>query len=211
MAILGIVLILMVAIVALIASSHASGSENNDGQNSIVNVPTTFCKAPKPGQLPGLSREAFDYWTATNPPPTHSQIIMLGDGYGPEIHSLARSVKRYMRNDMSLRMAFDPHMVGQSITSSSSNIITDSAAGATAYSAGQKTYNGAISVVPKVGFNRVCAGISENGKRCQDEGEADEQICCEVDPVAHAFEGCRCLVRMLARHAVAVVALLVLT
>lgn len=84
---------------------------------------------------------------------------MLGDGYGPEVHTMARSVKRYMKGDMSLKMALDPHMVGQSITSSSSNIITDSAAGATAYSAGHKTYNGAISVIPRLALLAACARV----------------------------------------------------
>jgi alkaline phosphatase len=47
----------------------------------------------------------------------------------------------------SKQLVLDQHLIGQSRTRSSSSLITDSAAGATAFSCAQKSYNGAISVL----------------------------------------------------------------
>jgi alkaline phosphatase len=45
-------------------------------------------------------------------------------------------------------LVLDGHIIGTSRTRSSSSLVTDSAAGATAFSCGFKSYNGAISVLP---------------------------------------------------------------
>lgn len=45
-------------------------------------------------------------------------------------------------------LILDNYLIGQSRTRSSSSLVTDSAAGATAFSCGRKSYNGAISVLP---------------------------------------------------------------
>ena len=66
-------------------------------------------------------------------------ILMIGDGMG-----LAQiSAASFLYGGLSLDQFID---MGLLKTSSADNYITDSAAGATAYSTGEKTYNGAIGV-----------------------------------------------------------------
>ena len=67
-------------------------------------------------------------------------ILMIGDGMGLSQISAAM----YQKNSP-LSMEEAQH-IGLIKTHSSSSIITDSAAGATAFSTGQKTYNGAINM-----------------------------------------------------------------
>ncbi|EGV63575.1 hypothetical protein CANTEDRAFT_114492 [Yamadazyma tenuis ATCC 10573] len=74
---------------------------------------------------------------------------MVTDGMGPASLSLARSFKQF-RDDLPINdiLALDRHLIGSSRTRSSSSLVTDSAAGATAFSCGLKSYNGAIGVDP---------------------------------------------------------------
>lgn len=76
-------------------------------------------------------------------------IFMVTDGMGPASLSLARSFKQF-RDDLPIDdiLAIDKHLIGSSRTRSSSSLITDSAAGATAFSCALKSYNGAIGVSP---------------------------------------------------------------
>ncbi len=67
-------------------------------------------------------------------------IIMIGDGMG-----LSQMSSAYFYGDREPNFSRLP-IVGLSRTSSSSDKITDSAAGATAISTGEKTYNGAIGL-----------------------------------------------------------------
>lgn len=67
-------------------------------------------------------------------------ILMIGDGMG-----LSQTSAGMIRNDMELELERVEH-IGLSKTNSSKELITDSAAGATAFSIGEKTYNGAIGV-----------------------------------------------------------------
>jgi alkaline phosphatase len=71
--------------------------------------------------------------------------MMISDGLGPASVSFARTYYQY-ENDhpYDFQMPLDTIHVGQSRTRSSSSLVTDSAAGATAFSCGLKTYNGAI-------------------------------------------------------------------
>lgn len=88
---------------------------------------------------------------------------MLADGFGPASESLARTYystafpqspyfKMSVENDpvrlkdeyQQFTLPLDKLMRGAIRTKSSSSFVTDSAAGATAYSCGKKTYNGAI-------------------------------------------------------------------
>lgn len=75
-------------------------------------------------------------------------IFMVSDGMGPASLSLTRSF-RQLTNDLPIDdiLALDQHLIGTSRTRSSSSLITDSAAGATAFSCGLKSYNGAISML----------------------------------------------------------------
>lgn len=74
-------------------------------------------------------------------------IFMVTDGMGPASLSLARSFKQF-RDELPMDdiLQLDKHLVGSSRTRSNSSLITDSAAGATAFSCGMKSYNGAIGV-----------------------------------------------------------------
>lgn len=93
----------------------------------------------------------------TNPPwgpggkPTGKRnlIFMVSDGMGPASLSMTRSF-RQLTDGLPIddTLVLDKHYIGTSRTRSSSSLVTDSAAGATAFSCGQKSYNGAISVLP---------------------------------------------------------------
>ncbi|AMD22586.1 HHL184Cp [Eremothecium sinecaudum] len=89
-------------------------------------------------------------------------IFFISDGMGPGSLSLARS---YMQNKEGRNfdevLNLDYHLVGSSRTRSSSSLITDSAAGATAFSCGMKTYNGAIGVDSNA---EACGTILETAK-----------------------------------------------
>jgi len=69
-------------------------------------------------------------------------IFMVGDGFGPASQTFARvaSGKEHL--------FLDEILVGTSRTYSSDSPVTDSAAGATAFACGLKSYNGAIGVSP---------------------------------------------------------------
>jgi alkaline phosphatase len=71
-------------------------------------------------------------------------ILVIPDGYGPASATMARDYLRYREGITSL--AHDSVLVGSVRTFASDSRITDSAAGATAYAAHTKTYNGAIAV-----------------------------------------------------------------
>lgn len=62
----------------------------------------------------------------------------------------------------SQQLEIDKHLIGQSRTRSSSSLITDSAAGATAFSCASKSYNGAISVTPD---HEPCGTVLEAAKK----------------------------------------------
>lgn len=69
-------------------------------------------------------------------------ILLIGDGMG-----LSQVSASFYFQEAPSNFARFPY-IGLINTSSSSHLITDSAAGATAFSAGRKTYNGAIGVGP---------------------------------------------------------------
>lgn len=71
--------------------------------------------------------------------------MMISDGFGPASETFARQYHNW-KNDLHYKTTFplDKIIVGQSRTLSSSSLITDSAAGATAFACALKTYNGAI-------------------------------------------------------------------
>ncbi|KAI5963593.1 uncharacterized protein KGF55_002473 [Candida pseudojiufengensis] len=74
-------------------------------------------------------------------------IMMVTDGMGPASMSMARSFRQFKdKLPMNDILTLDQYLVGTSRTRSSSSLITDSAAGATAFSCGLKSYNGAIGV-----------------------------------------------------------------
>ncbi len=76
----------------------------------------------------------------TRTPKPKNIILLIGDGMG-----LSQMSSAYFYGESEPNFSRFP-VIGLSRTSSSSHKITDSAAGATAFSAGKKTYNGAIGV-----------------------------------------------------------------
>ena len=90
-------------------------------------------------------------------------IFMVSDGMGPTSLALTRSWRHFteqLPNDETLIL--DQHLIGQSRTRSTNSLVTDSAAGATAFSCGKKSYNGAISVLPSF---EPCGSVMEAAKR----------------------------------------------
>ncbi|KAL4819226.1 alkaline-phosphatase-like protein [Aspergillus spinulosporus] len=76
-------------------------------------------------------------------------IFMVSDGMGPTSLTMTRSFKQLTQGlPADEVLVLDRHILGTSRTRSSSSLVTDSAAGATAFSCGFKSYNGAISVLP---------------------------------------------------------------
>ena len=100
---------------------------------------------------------------ASKPTSKRNLIFMVSDGMGPASLSLTRSFRQFER-DLAIDdiLNLDKHLLGQSRTRSSSSLVTDSAAGATAFSCGRKSYNGAISMLD--GYV-PCGTVLEAAKR----------------------------------------------
>ncbi|KAJ2358945.1 vacuolar alkaline phosphatase, partial [Coemansia sp. RSA 2618] len=72
-------------------------------------------------------------------------ILMVSDGFGPASETMARNfVQQVQGLPVGYQSPLDEILVGSSRTRSSDSLITDSAAGATAFSCRMKSYNGAI-------------------------------------------------------------------
>jgi alkaline phosphatase len=90
-------------------------------------------------------------------------IFMVSDGMGPTSLSLTRSYKQFQYAlPFGEQLTLDKHLIGQSRTRSTNSLVTDSAAGATAFSCGIKSYNGAISVLDD---HSPCGTVLEAAKR----------------------------------------------
>lgn len=105
------------------------------------------------------------FWTPAEntqkatPPQKQNVIFMVTDGMGPASLSLARSFRQH-RDQLPIDdiLFLDQHFIGTSRTRSNDSLVTDSAAGATAFSCGLKAYNGAIGVDPE---KKPCGTILE--------------------------------------------------
>ncbi|KAN0031675.1 hypothetical protein ACTFIV_005540 [Dictyostelium citrinum] len=76
-------------------------------------------------------------------------IMMIGDGMGPAALTMARVCFHTKGETTSqAHLYLDPFIVGTVKTYSSSSVVTDSAAAATTYASGIKTYNRAVGVDP---------------------------------------------------------------
>ncbi|KAJ2893893.1 vacuolar alkaline phosphatase, partial [Coemansia aciculifera] len=91
----------------------------------------------------------------TEKPVKHRNLIfMVSDGFGIASETMARNYVQTTKNyPLEWASVLDDLLVGTSRTRSSDSLVTDSAAGATAFSCALKTYNGAI-------------GVSYDGKPC---------------------------------------------
>ena len=102
-------------------------------------------------------------WKGGKPSGKRNMIFMVSDGMGPTSLSLTRS---FRQSESGLPfgdvLVLDRHLIGSSRTRSTSSLITDSAAGATAFSCGYKSYNGAIAVLPD---HSPCGTVLEAAKK----------------------------------------------
>lgn len=99
-----------------------------------------------------------------NPPSGKRNLIfMVSDGMGPTSLAMTRGWRQHAEQmPWDETLLLDEYMIGQSRTRSTSSLVTDSAAGATAFSCGKKSYNGAISVLPD---HNPCGSVMEAAKR----------------------------------------------
>lgn len=81
----------------------------------------------------------------SQPSPYRNIIVMVSDGYGPAGQTLCRYTSLA---DDNYTVIFDEFIVGNVRTRSYNSLVTDSAAGATAYATGFKTNNTGVSVDP---------------------------------------------------------------
>ena len=101
--------------------------------------------------------------SSVKPSGKRNLVFMVSDGMGPASLSLTRSFRQYTEGlEYGDTLTLDKHFWGTSRTRSSSSLITDSAAGATAFSCGEKSYNGAISTLPD---SSACGTVLEAAKR----------------------------------------------
>lgn len=103
--------------------------------------------APETPQNPAGNRQNSQTFQK---PQKQNVIFMVTDGMGPASLSLARSFRQH-RDGLPIDdiLHLDQHFIGTSRTRSNDSLVTDSAAGATAFSCGLKSYNGAIGVDPE--------------------------------------------------------------
>jgi alkaline phosphatase len=99
----------------------------------------------------------------SKPSGKRNMIFMVSDGMGPTSLSMTRSF-RQIESGLPFHsvLVLDQHLIGSSRTRSTSSLITDSAAGATAFACGFKSYNGAISVLPD---QSPCGTVLEAAKK----------------------------------------------
>ncbi|KAL7626152.1 vacuolar alkaline phosphatase [Parahypoxylon ruwenzoriense] len=101
--------------------------------------------------------------TYDKPAGKRNLVFMVSDGMGPASLSMTRSFRQYTDGlEYGDTLTLDKHFWGSSRTRSSSSLVTDSAAGATAFSCGRKSYNGAISMLPD---STPCGTVLEAAKR----------------------------------------------
>jgi alkaline phosphatase len=90
-------------------------------------------------------------------------IFMVSDGMGPASLSMTRSFRQHSDGlPIDDVLALDRHFIGSSRTRPSNGLVTDSAAGATAFSCGMKSYNGAIAMLPDF---TPCGTVLEAAKK----------------------------------------------
>ncbi|CED83628.1 alkaline phosphatase [Phaffia rhodozyma] len=107
------------------------------------------------------------YLASTHQPNRTNFILMISDGFGPASETFAREFYKHTHGldwKDDFKFPLDEILVGSSRTRSSNSFVTDSAAGATAFSCAMKSYNGAISVEPE-GRHKPCGTVLEAAKQ----------------------------------------------
>lgn len=85
----------------------------------------------------------YDYGPEEDPSKPRNLIMMVPDGTSPNVFTMARTV---LDPTLNTRLHIDDLLMGSVRTSSNTSFVTDSAASATAYSTGFKTYDRAIAM-----------------------------------------------------------------
>lgn len=105
-------------------------------------------------------------WPWTPAPVKTNIILMISDGFGPASVTFSRHFYQALHNDTSpdstYQSPLDKILVGTHRSRSASSLITDSAAGATAFACARKSYNGAIGVTAD---GKPCGTVFEAAKR----------------------------------------------
>ena len=91
-------------------------------------------------------------------------IFVISDGYGPASATYAREMGLFNYLDPKPLLPLDKYLVGHARTYSANYVITDSAAGATAYSCGLRTDNNEVAIRPAPD-NTACATFLEAAKQ----------------------------------------------
>ncbi|KAJ1920225.1 vacuolar alkaline phosphatase [Mycoemilia scoparia] len=100
---------------------------------------------------------------ATRKSSKYNVILMISDGFGPASETMARNYfQRINKLPVHWQSPLDKILVGSSRTQSSDSLVTDSAAGATAFACALKSYNGAIGVTDE---KKPCGTILEAAKK----------------------------------------------
>ncbi|KAG0261903.1 hypothetical protein BGZ95_004141 [Linnemannia exigua] len=101
--------------------------------------------------------------TTFTPARNRNVIMMVSDGFGPASQTYGRSYWQYLNNQTEgVKTSLDEILIGASRTRSSDSLVTDSAAGATAFSCAMKSYNAAIGVDPN---GDPCGTVLESAKQ----------------------------------------------
>ena len=100
----------------------------------LASVLVAGCAVSQPASAPASAASE-----PSSPERPRNVILMIADGFGPASATLGAAAK-------GAPLAFDSLLVGSVETSATDSRVTDSAAGATAYACGLKTYNGAIGM-----------------------------------------------------------------
>ncbi|MGV3244867.1 alkaline phosphatase [Staphylococcus sp. 11261D007BR] len=105
----------------------------------------TFASGSSNGQEAKSNDDVAMYGNTEDP---KNVIFMVGDGMGPSYNAAYRYFKDNPDTKEMEKTAFDDYLVGTQRTNPSDpeENVTDSAASATAFSSGHKTYNGAVGV-----------------------------------------------------------------
>ncbi|KAG2231205.1 hypothetical protein INT48_005926 [Thamnidium elegans] len=155
--IIGACTITIISVIGI--SITASIKTSNEIASDISRNPWFFNK------LNNGKEQPTRFTTNVVPPKPKNVIMMISDGLGPASVSFARTYYQYTnKKPYDYQMPLDTIHVGQSRTRSSSSLVTDSAAGATAFSCNIKTYNGAIGVDPR---RLPCGTVLESAKHMQ--------------------------------------------
>lgn len=132
---------------------------------SLGSVQTTYASGQKSTSEDAQKTSDVVYTGNTENP--KNVIFLVGDGMGPSYNAAYRYFADNPETKEMEQTAFDKYHVGSQRTNpnDSKENVTDSAAGATAFSSGHKTYNGAIGVdADKNKVKTVLEQAKENGK-----------------------------------------------